>query len=46
MRELNPQVTSELNVVANSPEYLTRMMCVRSDFDVTLREILLEATLY
>ena len=45
MTELNPQVTDELNTVATSPEYLTRMMCVRSGFDATLRETLLEATL-
>jgi ABC-type phosphate/phosphonate transport system substrate-binding protein len=45
VRELNPQVTRELTTVASSPEYLTRLMCVRSDFDATLREILLRATL-
>ena len=45
MRELNPQVTGELHSIAESPEYLTRLMCVRSDFDEALREILLEATL-
>ena len=45
MRELNPQVTSELHAIARSPDYLTRLMCVHSDFDVTLRETLLEATL-
>lgn len=43
MAELNPQLNRELQVVAESPAYLSSVLCIRRDYRADFKQTLVEA---